>query len=189
MSLNGKDVAQLITDQLVVLSQDAYKKYFNIIGVTLFQKSKSPSDFNLIVLLSAEKEDERAFFNMARSIKDHIVERNGIKCGLDRIQIKYSHRDLFALSLNLTVDMDSNIQGASIGRLEHPAITVNIRDDGDYVEDIMATTFESIIDCNMFSINQLRLLEIEAINAISSSYNEENESDLMAKIIAMRAPH
>jgi hypothetical protein len=188
MSLTNKDVSQLITDQLVVLSQDVYQKHFTIIGATLFQKSKSPENYNLIILLSAEKENERTFFNAARSIKDHIAERNGIKCGLDNIQINYKHRGLFALSLDLTVDMNGKIQGAGIGVLERPAITVNTRDDGDHVEDITTTTFESVIDYGMFSINDLRMLELNAIHAISNSNNKENENDLMTKIIAMIGP-
>lgn len=185
MGLTNKDVSQLITDQLVVLSQEAYQKYFNIIGATLFQKSKSPENYNLIILLSAEKENERTLFNAARSIKNHIAERNGIKCGLDNVQINYKHRGLFALSLDLTVDMNGEIQGTGIGALECPAITVNTRDDGDHVEDITTITFESIVDYGMFSINDLRMLELNAIHAISNSDNKENEDDLSAKIIAM----
>lgn len=156
-------------------------------GAALFQKSKSPSDFNLNILFSADKEDERSFFNMARSFKNHIAERNGIKCALDNIKVKYSHRGLFVLSLDLTIDMDVDIRGPR--KLSRPLVTVNTRDDGDHVEDITTTSFESIIGDGLFSINDLRMLELDAINAIEKSDSKENEANLMAKIIAMLSSH
>ena len=175
MTTTNQTISTLVTEQLTVLDQAAYHKSFRLLGASLRQKEGVKSSFTLILLLTSGAKNKSLFFNIARSIKNHIDERNGIPCEINSAKTAYQDGKTYGLVINFTVDMDSEqAAGGSSSIPVNRLLNIRTISDSDPIEDIREVEFEAINESASITISKLLANE----QADTSTSDEATYSDM-----------
>ncbi|MBD77961.1 MAG: hypothetical protein CL840_03320 [Crocinitomicaceae bacterium] len=187
MATTKQTIAQLISEQLAVLNQTTYQQYFQLLGATLRQRTDEPSKFTVIVLMRTDRETGNIFYNIARSFKSHIEVRNGIPCTVDYVKMVYKKEGLYALLINLNVDMESDQQGGDTGGSIAVNRLLNIIEvnSDDSLVDIKELEFESLTESTAITITKM-MLEETAVEAEAEQAANDEEAQFEALEIRPR---